>query len=203
MHTLPLLLLGLGRHQVESRPSLEPLDLTLVEGMGEGDFVLGTICMLGDQSKVLAWSKGFETEDVDLVVRTDLVVVFWVGESQGKHTLLLQVGLVDTSERANDDSETTKVSGLKSSVLAGRTLSVVMVTDNDPLDSLGLVVCGSLGDGVVLAGELVLNLVGFAILRVDSTNQKVLRDVLKVTTVLEPRTTSTDVVSGALALDLD
>ena len=47
------------------------------------------------------------------------------------------------------------------------------------------------------------NLVGLAIGSVDGTNQTVVQDVLKVTMVLEPRTTSRDVVGGALALGLD
>jgi hypothetical protein len=59
-----------------------------------------------------------------LVIGLNLVVVGGVGEGQGQHALLLEVGLVDTSERTGDDGETTEVAGLESSVLTGRTLTV-------------------------------------------------------------------------------
>lgn len=95
------------------------------------------------------------------------------------------------------------MAGLQSSVLTGRTLTVVPVTDDNPLDATGLVVTGSSGDGIVLAGEGVLDLVGLTVLGVDGTNQHVVGDVVKVTTVLQPRASHGDVVGGGLALALD
>jgi hypothetical protein len=142
-------------------------------------------------------------QKVDLVVGADLVVVGRVSEGERKHTLLLQVGLVDTSERAGNDGETTKVAGLQSGVFTGRSLSVVPVTDDDPLDTLGLVVTSGVGDGTVLAGEGVANLVRLSVLVVDGTDQHVVGDVVKVSTVLEPGTGHGDVVGGGLATALD
>ena len=78
-----------------------------------------------------------------------------------------------------------------------------MVTDDDPLDAMVTVVCADLRDTSVFASDLVLDLVSLAVLRVDRANQAVLRDVLEMTTVLEPGATSGDVVGRALALDLD
>ena len=141
--------------------------------------------------------------EVDLVLGLDLLVIGGVGEGQGQHTLLLQVGLVDTSEGAGDDGQTTEVTGLKSGVLTGRTLTVVPVTNDNPLDTAGLVVTGSGGDSVVLASEGVLDLVGLTVLLVDSTDQHVVGDVVQVATVLQPGTGHGDVVSGGLALALD
>ena len=69
-----------------------------------------------------------------------------------------------------------------------------MVTDDDPLDAMVTVVCADLRDTSVFASDLVLDLVSLAVLRVDGTDQAVLGDVLEVTTVLEPRTTSGDVI---------
>ena len=69
-----------------------------------------------------------------------------------------------------------------------------MVTDDDPLDAVVTVVCSGLGDRTVFTSYLVLDLVRLAVLSVDSTNQAVLRDVLEVTTVLEPRTTGGNVI---------
>ena len=167
---------------------MEPLDLAGVEGVGEGD-VEGGVAVGGvdTESHRLA-NLELSAEEVDLVVGLDLVVVLGVGEGEGKHTLLLQVGLVDTSEGAGDDGETTEVTGLESGVLTGRALTVVPVTNNDPADALLLVVTGSGGHSVVLASGEVVDLVGLTVLGVDGTDQHVVGDVVKVTAVLEPGT---------------
>lgn len=85
----------------------------------------------------------------------------------------------------------------------GAHLTEVDVTNDDPLDALGLVVAGSGGNGSPSTSDLVLDEVGLAVLGVDSSNVHVVGDVLKVTAVLEPGTSHGDVVSGALALGLD
>lgn len=192
---------GLG-HGVEGRAVLEPLDLALVEGVGERDVVGGAVGGVNTEGHGLADGE-FSAEQVNLVVGLDLVVVLGVGEGEREHTLLLQVGLVDTSEGAGDDGETTEVAGLESGVLTGRALTVVPVTDDDPPDALGLVVTGSGRDSVKLASGEVLDLVGLAVGGVDGTDQHVVGDVVKVTTVLEPRAGHGDVVGGGLALGLD
>lgn len=196
------LVLGILGHGVEGRAVLEPLNLGLVEGVVELD--VEVLAVLGVDTHGDGLANGeLSAEDVNLVLGADLVVVGGVGEGEGKHTLLLQVGLVDTSEGAGDDGETAKVTGLESSVLTGRALTVVPVTDNNPGDVLGLVVTGNSGDGIPLTSGEVLDLVGLTIGGVDGTDQHVVGDVVKVTTVLEPRTGHGDVVSGGLALGLD
>jgi hypothetical protein len=74
---------------------------------------------------------------------------------------------------------------------------------NNPWDAVLLVVTGNVGDGTVLAGESVLDLVGLAVLSVNGTNQHVVGDVVQVSTVLQPRTGHGDVVGGGFALALD
>lgn len=130
--------------------------------------------MLGNEGQVLARSERFETKNVDLVGRLELVVVGGIGEGQGKHALLLQVGLVDTGERPDNDGETTEVTWLESCVLTGRTLAVVGVTNDDPLDTLLPVFSGNFGNTSPFTGELVLDVVGFAVSRVDGTDEAVL-----------------------------
>jgi hypothetical protein len=110
---------------------------------------------------------------------------------------------VDTGERSGNDGKTTKVTGLKSGVLSGRTLTVVPVTNDNPLDALGLVVTSDSGNGTPLAVGEVVDLVGLIVGLVDGTDQHVVGDVVKVTTVLEPGTGHGDVISGGLALGLD
>lgn len=201
---------------------MEPLDLAGVEGVGEGDVEGGgAIGGVNTEGHGLA-NLELCAEKVDLVVGLDLLVVLGIGEGEGKHTLLLEVGLVDTSEGAGDDGKTTKVTGLESGVLTGRALTVVPVTDNDPADALALVVTGSGRDSVVLAGGEVVDLVGLTVLGVDGTNQHVVGNVVEVTAVLEPGAGHTklksvkrlemqcvflnlipDVIGGGLALGLD
>lgn len=75
-----------------------------------------------------------------------LVVVGGVLESEREHALLLEVGLVDTGEALHDNGATTKMAGLKSSVFATASLTVVLVTNDNPALASGLVlasdVCG-------------------------------------------------------------
>lgn len=95
------------------------------------------------------------------------------------------------------------MSGLQSGVLTGASLTVVPVANYNPLNTTGLVVTSGSRDSVVLASELVLDGVGLAVLSVDSTNQHVVRDVVKVATVLQPWASHGDVIGGSLALALD
>ena len=197
------LLLSVLGHGVKSAAVLEPLNLALVEGVRKLDLeVLAAIGRVDCHGQRLAGGE-LGGGQVNLVVGADLVVVGRVGEGKGKHTLLLQVGLVDTSERAGDDGRATQVPGLERSVLTGRSLTVVPVTYNYPWDAVLLVVTGNVGDGTVLAVENVLDLVGLAVLSVDGTNQHVVGDVVQVSTVLQPGTGHGDVIGSGLALALD
>lgn len=165
---------------------MEPLDLAGVEGVGEGD-VEGGVAVGG----VDAESHGLANlelgaEKVDLVVGLDLLVVLGVAEGEGKHTLLLQVGLVDTCKGACNDGETAQVTGLERGVFTRGTLAVVPVADDDPFGAVFLVFTGGGGDGVPVAGGLVLDFVGFAVGGVDGADEHVVGDVVEVTAVLQP-----------------
>ena len=130
--------------------------------------------MLDNQSQVLARGEGLEAKDVNPIGGANLVVVFRVDEGESKHSLLLQVGLMDTGERASDDGQTTEETRLKGGVLAGRTFTVVVVTDDNPFNAMVTVVGSSGGYRAVFTGDLVLDFVGLTIFLVDSTNQAVL-----------------------------
>ena len=122
---------------------------------------------------VLTGLKVLEIKDGNLVGTGNLVIVGRVLEPQRKHTLLLQVGLVNTRKGSADDSSSTKESGLKSGMFSGRAFTIVLVTDNDPRDISVSVVRGNSGDRAKLASLLVENLVGLTVIRVDSTDQTV------------------------------
>lgn len=79
----------------------------------------------------------------------------------------------NTGEASGDDSETSKVSWFKGSVLTRASLAVVPVTNDNPWDSTGLVVTGSVGHRVEFLGFEVLNVVSFTVGGVDSTDKHV------------------------------
>jgi len=195
--------LSLGSHLVQGGTELEPLDLVLVEGVVELDVNGRAIRLLDVEVQGDSLLEGGQALDGDLVKGSNLVVIGRVSEGQGQKTLLLAVGLVDTGKGLGDNSGTSEVTNLQGSVLAGRSLTVVLVTDNNPRNVLGLVVTGNTGNGVVLTSQLVLDRVDGEVLRVEGTDQHVVGDVVQVTTELEPGTSHGDVISRALALDLD
>lgn len=88
------------------------------------------------------------------------------------------------------------MSGLQSSVLTGRSLAVVPVSDNDPLDALALVVTSSGRDSVPNSVGGVLDLVGLAVGSVDGTDKHVVGNVVQVSTVLQPGTGHCDLLVG-------
>ena len=78
----------------------------------------------------------------------------------------------------SNNGQSTEEAGLKSSMLTGGTFTVVVVTNDDPLDTLVTIGRSSLRDSSPFASDLVLDLVRLAILNVYGTDQAVLRDVI-------------------------
>merc|ERR1719367_1048576 len=77
-----------------------------------------------------------------------------------------------------------------------RSFSVVFVPKDDPVDSSLLVLSGHVRNSSKLARVLVLDTVHLLVVGVDG-------DVLQVSSVLEPRSSSRNVISCAFSLDLD
>lgn len=110
---------------------------------------------------------------------------------------------MDTGKGLDNDGAATKVTGLQGGMLAGRALAVVVVADGHPLDAVGLVVAGHIGNSAPGAAALVLDVVHLVVLVVGGANEHVVGDVVQVAAVLQPGAGSRDVIGGALALDLD
>mmetsp|Transcript_23424 Transcript_23424/g.59122 ORF Transcript_23424/g.59122 Transcript_23424/m.59122 type:complete len:297 (-) Transcript_23424:284-1174(-) len=182
---------------------LEPADLVVVERVVHGEGVLLAAGLGGLHGEGHAGCEVVEALDRQLVGGLDHVIVGGVGKGQGQHALLLEVGLMDTCERAHDDGGAAQVAGLQSSVLAGRALAVILIAHDNPLDAGGLVGARHVGHGTVFARQQVLHLVHLVVLRVDGADEHVVGDVVQVAAVLEPGAGHGDVVSGALALGLD
>lgn len=60
---------------------------------------------------------------------------------KGAH-LLLKVGLMDAGKRLDDDSDAAEVARLEGGMLAATALTVVVISDDNPLDAGGLVTAG-------------------------------------------------------------
>lgn len=144
-----------------------------------------------------------QPNDGDLVLWRNQVIVLGVSKCERKHTLLLEVCLMNTGKRLDNHGNTTKVSNFEGSMLTRRSLAVVFVTNNNPLNALGFVISRRLWNCLPCIGQAVEHLVGFSVGRVNGTNQHVVGNVVEVASVFEPWTGHRDVVCGALALDLD
>lgn len=65
-----------------------------------------------------------------------------------------------------------------------------------------LVVASSVRHRAKLLGDSIAHGVGLAVFNVDGTDEQVIRDVVQMSTELEPGTSSRNVVGGALPFDL-
>lgn len=95
--------------------------------MRKTDVLALAILVVDAESDGGSFGEFSNSDKVDLVVRLDLLVIGRVLEVEGEHTLLLEVGLVDTSEGSGDDSGSSEETGLKSGVFSGRSLTVVLI----------------------------------------------------------------------------
>jgi hypothetical protein len=141
-------------HAVEGRSSLEPCEeketrisqfsgssilrddgekkqvptsyLAFVESVRKFQVLCLAVLVVKAEGNGRSFGEFSDTDEVDLVVGLDLVVVGRVGEVEREHTLLLEVSLVDTSERTSDDSSSSEETGFESGVFTGRSFSVVL-----------------------------------------------------------------------------
>merc|ERR1719423_429434 len=106
-------------HMSQCASRLKPSDLSGVECVIEKNFLSGTVFMLDDGLKWHSLREVLESDDGDSVGGLNLIVVGGVGKGEGKETLLLQVGLVDSREALDDDGAAAEMTWLQRSVLAG------------------------------------------------------------------------------------
>mmetsp|Transcript_9808 Transcript_9808/g.26682 ORF Transcript_9808/g.26682 Transcript_9808/m.26682 type:complete len:346 (-) Transcript_9808:1065-2102(-) len=88
-------------------------------------------------------------------------------------------------------------------MLAGGSLAVVLIANDNPWDASGLVGTGNVRNSPVLARQSVFDTVGRAVLLVQCSDEHVVGDVVQVSAELQPGSGHGDVVGGALALGLD
>src|SRR5690606_20987182 len=98
-----------------------------------------SITVVEDESKRLFGSKLFQINDVDWVIFLNLIVVRFIGKRKGQHALLFRIRLVDTGEGSRENYSCAQVTWLHGGVFAGRTFTIVMITDNNGRYTGGLV----------------------------------------------------------------
>ena len=87
------MLLCLFGHCIQSTPIFEPLDLACIEGMVERG--IPYLPIFGVDSQGDGFADGdFGTEEIDPVIRIDLVIVGWIRKGEREHALFFEVGLV-------------------------------------------------------------------------------------------------------------
>jgi hypothetical protein len=119
--------MGSGAYQVESRTSFEPGNLAFIEAMSELDLLRLSTLMLKNKRQVLSRCEALQALNIDMIVGLDLIVIGGVDKRERKHALLLEVGLVDTSEGAGNDSQSTEETWLECGMFAGGALTVVVI----------------------------------------------------------------------------
>ncbi len=91
------------RCKIQGTTSLKPCDLRIIIGMFYLEAILRAILVLKGDGKVTAWCKLLKTSQRDTVVFLYLIIIILVAESKRKHTLLFQIGLVDTGETLGEN----------------------------------------------------------------------------------------------------
>jgi len=167
----------------------------------DGNFL--SVGFVDNQSDLLSRRQLVQLNERDKVSWIDFVVVRRVGESERKNSLFLEICLVDSRERFDDDGNSTQIARFESSMFSAASFSIVFVSYDNPVDFVLLVVSGHVGNCTKLFGEIVVDAVGFSVLRIDSSDQKVVGDVVQMTSVFEPWTGHRDVVGGTFAFGLN
>lgn len=87
------------------------------------------------------------------------------------------------------------MSGFKCGVFSGASFAVIPVANYNPLKASFLVITCCGWDGVPLSGDSILDLVGFPICCVYSTDEHIIRNVIEMAAIFEPRASHYELVS--------
>lgn len=79
------------------------------------------------------------------------------------------------------------MSWFKGSVFSGASFTVIPISNYNPLNASFLVITCSCWDGVPFSSHGVLDLIGFSIRCINGTDEHIVRDVIEMTAIFEPR----------------
>ena len=97
-----------------------------------------------------------DTRKLHLIPKAYLVIIGLIFEGQRQDAGIDEVGPVDTGKALGDDGFDSQIERNESGMLTGRTLAIVLTTDNDALPSLS----GALGELLVADGEAEVGQIG-------------------------------------------
>ena len=159
--------------------------------------------MLQGNGEFRAWSKLLKTSQRDTIVFLYLIIIVLVAERKSKHTLFLQVCLMNSGKALSQDYLYVQEARLHSGMFTRRSLTVIILCNHDAADSLCLVSLSCCRNLNIIAIQLVLHLIALTVKGVHGTHQEVIRDILKMSTELQPRSSHRNMVSGTLSFRLD
>ena len=85
--------------------------------MGGVKFVSRPVRTSADTTNLFA-GHWWKVDDREMILLTNDVVGIWISERKRQHSLLLQIGLMDASERSGDDGNSISESRLHCRMLA-------------------------------------------------------------------------------------
>lgn len=87
------------------------------------------------------------------------------------------------------------MSGFKCRVFSGASFTVIPIANYNPLKASFFVITCSGWNGVPLSSHCVLDLVGFSICRINGTDEHIVRDVIEMAAIFEPRASHYEFIS--------
>src|SRR5262249_19802991 len=132
------------------------------------------------------------------------VIICRIAEGERQQTLLLQVTFMNTGKAAYDDRYTTQQTWRQRGVFAAAAFTIIGITDDHPLESMGFIVPGNLRNGLPrLTRDHIFALTGLASIGIDCAHKHIVAELVQMTTEAQPGTRWRNVVGGSLALGLD
>jgi hypothetical protein len=181
---------------------LQPRDLACMVRVDQLCRPLRAIWLRHLQKQIHTRLQLISADDVQPVINTKIIVSCGIGERKRKHSLLLEVGLVDARKAAGYHGHSSEISRLQCSVLAAGALAVVPVADDAPSNAcVAVALCDSGHHIYDLRGEV--ESLSAKLLRADAglcAGEKVVGDVLQVAAVFVPWAGGGDMVGGTFAL---
>src|SRR5262245_48632710 len=126
--------------------------------------------MFDDTLHRLARSQILQSDQADTVILTDEIVVCRIAKGERQQPLFFQVAPMVTGKAAHNHRHTAQQARRQSSVFTAAPLTVIVITDDDPLQTIGFIVPGGLCDGLsALTRDYILPLASLTRKGIDGT----------------------------------
>src|SRR5690606_5696792 len=198
-----LFILLLQLNQIQCRAGSKPFNLLLIVSVVDLDGFLATISMNQFHSQGLLRCKILQIYNIDCIIFLNLVIVGLICKGQCKHTLFLEVCLMDTGKTLDQNHSYPKVTWFHRSMFTRGPFSIVVVPHHYTTNAGSLVLTLYHRYTFILTCQLFLDLISSIIEVVDCTGEQVVRNIIEVSSILKPWTSHRNMVCCTLALGLD